>query len=70
MAPYLWVIGLTVGNLGWSIIKTSVPELLCRRARSANRPRLSELAIQTSCDVFHSSIHNRYHGVILEIFMM
>ena len=64
--PYLWVIGLTVGNLGWSIIKTSIPKLLCRRAREANLPRLSELAIQTGCDVFHSSVQDRYFGVILE----
>ena len=66
MAPYLWVIGLTVGNLGWSIIKTSMPELLCRRARNVNRPRLSELSIQTGYDVFHSSVQDRYFGVILE----
>ena len=64
--PYLWVIGLTVGNLGWSIIKISIPELFCRRAKTANRPRLSELAIQKGCDVFNSSVQDRYYGVIVE----
>lgn len=66
MNPYLWVIGLAVGNLGWTIIKTSVTELLCRRARGSTRPRLSELAMHTGCDVFHCSVHDRYYGVVLE----
>ena len=63
---YLWVIGLFVGNLGWTIVKTSPYELLCRRARSAMRPLLSELAMQTSCDAFHSRVEERYWGALLE----
>jgi len=64
--PYLWVIGLFVGRLGWTIVKTSPVELLCRRARGANRPRLSELAIQSGCDAFHYRVHDRFWGALLE----
>jgi hypothetical protein len=66
MYPYLWVIGLSVGNLGWTIIKASVSELLCRRAKDATRSRLSELAIQTGCDAFFYSVQNRHWAALLE----
>lgn len=64
--PYLWVIGLFVGNLGWTIVKTSPSELLGRRARGASRPMLSELAMQTGCNAFHHSVHDRHWGAMLE----
>lgn len=63
---YLWVIGLNAGNLGWTIIKTSITELFCRRAKGNTRPRLSELSMHNGCDAFHLSVHNRYWGVLLE----
>lgn len=66
ITPYLWVLGLFVGNLGWTIIKTSPQKLLCQRARGAIRPRLSKLAMQTGCDAFHHYVHDRYWGVMLE----
>lgn len=66
ITPYLWVFSLFVGNLGWTIIKTSPIELLCQRAKGAIRPRLSELAMQTGCDAFHHSVHDRTWGALLE----
>ncbi|MBH8564343.1 hypothetical protein I8748_19490 [Nostoc sp. CENA67] len=49
----LWVIGLFVGSLGWTIVKILPQELLCRRTRDANRPRLSQLAMQLGTDAFY-----------------
>lgn len=64
--PHLWAIGLIRGNFGWTIVKTSPPELLYRRARNTTRPRLSELAMQTGCEAFHHSVQDRYWGAMLE----
>lgn len=63
---YLRVIGLFVGNLGWTIVKTSSSRLLCKRPRGAIRPRLAELAMQTGCDAFHYSVQDRTWGALLE----
>lgn len=64
--PYLWVISLAVGNLGWTIVKSSVIELLCRRTKGNNRPRLLELSMRTGYDVFHNCVDDRHWGVLLE----
>ncbi len=62
----LWIVGLFVGNLGWTIIKTSPAELLCRRAIGATRPRILELAMQTGCNAFHLGVYQTDYGVLLE----
>lgn len=62
----LWVIGLSVGNLGWTVIKTSIPELFCLRAKGSIRPRLAELARQIGCNAFFYEVHDRYLGGLLE----
>lgn len=49
----LWIIGLFVGSLGWTIVKVIPEELLCRRAKDADRPRLSELAMHINSDAFY-----------------
>ncbi|MEH1874716.1 hypothetical protein [Nostoc sp.] len=66
ITPYLWVIGLFVGNQGWTIVQTEPSELLCRRARDTIRPRLSSLAMQTGCDAFHYMVYDRTWGALLE----
>ena len=66
ITPYLWVIGLFVGNQGWTIVQTQPSELLCRRARDTIRPRLSSLAIQAGCNAFHYMVHDRTWGALLE----
>ncbi|MEL6438896.1 MAG: hypothetical protein AAFQ80_06545 [Cyanobacteria bacterium J06621_8] len=64
--PYLWVIGLSASNSGWTTIKTSVEDLLCRRAKTNNYSRLSDIAILSNCNVFHHSVHSSHSGVIVE----
>ncbi|MEH2458847.1 hypothetical protein [Nostoc sp.] len=49
----LWIIGLFVGSLGWTIVKIVPEELLCHRAKDADRPRLSELAMHINSDTFY-----------------
>ncbi|MEH2136222.1 hypothetical protein [Nostoc sp.] len=49
----LWAFGVFVGALEWTIIKTFPDELLCHRAKDAERPRLSELAIHLGTDAFY-----------------
>lgn len=49
----LWIIGLFVGSLGWTIVKVLPEELLCRRAKDTDRPRLSELAMHINSDAFY-----------------
>lgn len=49
----LWVIGLFVGAFGWTIVKVLPEQLLCRRARDADRPRLSQLAMHINSDAFY-----------------
>lgn len=66
VTSYLWTIGLFAENLGWTIIKTVPPQLLCQRASCATRVRLSELARQTSCDAFHYRVYDGYSGTLLE----
>lgn len=61
----LWIVGLFVGAPGWTIVKTEPNELLCRRARGASRPRLSELAMQISCNAFHLGAYDHF-GILLE----
>ncbi|MDZ8187527.1 MAG: hypothetical protein RMX96_22090 [Nostoc sp. ChiSLP02] len=61
----LWIVGLFVSTQGWTIVKTEPSELLCRRARDAARPRLSELAMQIDCNAFHFSAYGHY-GILLE----
>lgn len=66
VTPYFWVFGLVVGRFGWTLVQSWPSELLCQRARSATRPRLSELAMQTGCDAFHCMRGDRYWGAVLE----
>ena len=70
MDPYLWVIGLTVGNLGWSIIKTSIKtypnDWLFLRIPSRERPRLSKLAMELKCDAFHYRVIRDDESLLLE----
>jgi len=66
VTPYLGMVGLFPGNLGWTLVKTQPPELLCQRARGAAKPRLAELAIQSRCDGFHYRIYDDYCGALLE----
>ncbi|MDF5722760.1 MAG: hypothetical protein PUP91_20240 [Rhizonema sp. PD37] len=67
ITPYLWVMGLFVGNQGWTIVKTSPSKLLCKRAGGAIRPRLSSLAMQTGCETFHYMVNDRHWGVLQEV---
>ncbi|MEH1796292.1 MULTISPECIES: hypothetical protein [unclassified Nostoc] len=53
LSSELWAFGVFVGALEWTIVKTFPDELLCRRAKDAERPRLSELAIQLRTDAFY-----------------
>ncbi|MDF5726041.1 MAG: hypothetical protein PUP91_37470 [Rhizonema sp. PD37] len=61
----LWIVGLFVGAPGWTIVKTEPNELLCRRARGASCPRLSELAMQIGCNAFHLGAYDHF-GILLE----
>ncbi|WP_445636308.1 hypothetical protein NSTC745_01187 [Nostoc sp. DSM 114161] len=61
----LWIVGLFVSTQGWTIVKTEPSELLCRRARGATRPRLSQLAMQIGCNAFHFGAYG-HHGILLE----
>lgn len=66
VTPYLGMVGLFPGNLGWTFVKTQPAELLCQRARGAVKPRLAELAIQSRCDGFHYRIYDDDCGALLE----
>lgn len=66
IALNLWIVGLFIGTSGWTIVKTWPNGLLCRRAKDASRPRLSALAIQLGCDVFHLEVHDSVEGFLLE----
>ena len=61
----LWVIALFVGSLGWTIVKILPDELLCRRARDVNRPRLSELAMHIGSDAFYIGC-NEVEAILME----
>ncbi|MEH2282919.1 MAG: hypothetical protein V7K90_16585 [Nostoc sp.] len=65
LLPNLWIVGLFVSTPGWTIVKTEPNELLCRRARGAARPRLSELAMQIGCNAFHLGAYG-HNGILLE----
>ncbi|MDZ8227878.1 MULTISPECIES: hypothetical protein [unclassified Nostoc] len=65
LLPELWIVALFVGASGWTIVKTQPNELLCRRARGASRPRLSELAMQIDCNAFHFGAYG-HNGILLE----
>ena len=64
--PYLWVIGLSSSNSGWTTIKTSVEDLFCRKTNNTQKTWLSELAIKTNCNTFHHNVQNRHWGVLFE----
>ncbi|MBD2168191.1 hypothetical protein H6G04_27795 [Calothrix membranacea FACHB-236] len=66
LLPDLWIVGLFVSTPGWTIVKTEPNELLCRRARGAARPRLSELAMQIGCNAFHFGAYG-HDGILLEV---
>lgn len=60
----LWIVGLFVGAPGWTIVKTKPNELLCRRAKGANRPRLSELAMRLDKDAFHIGAYGNFESLL------
>lgn len=62
----LWIIGLFVGTGGWTGIKTWPPELFCKRAFGASRPRLSALTMQLGCEAFHLKVYQSTWGFLLE----
>ncbi len=62
----LWVIGLSLGNFNWTIIKASRDKLLCDRAKNSVHPRISKLATHVGCDAFSYKIHDAYLGALLE----
>lgn len=66
VTPYLWVVGLSTNNSGWTTIKTSVEDLLCRKRTKNNKIWLSQLAVDTRCNVFHHNVQERDWGVLLE----
>ncbi|MEH2291636.1 hypothetical protein [Nostoc sp.] len=53
LANELWMFGLFVGELGWTIVKSFPPDVLCHRAKDVDRPRLSELAMHINSDTFY-----------------
>jgi hypothetical protein len=61
-----WLVGLFVGTPGWTIVKTAPNELFCRRAKGADRPRLSELAMRLGCDAFHWGVYDSDFSILLE----
>lgn len=61
----LWTIGLFVSTPGWTIIKMLPEEVLCRRAKGTNYPRLSELAMQIGSDAFYVGLYE-YGGILME----
>jgi hypothetical protein len=65
--PNLAIVGLFVGAKGWTIIKTSPMELLCRRVRGANCLGLSALAIELGCEAFHYSAYSGFQGILVEV---
>ncbi|MEH2379480.1 MAG: hypothetical protein V7K27_11430 [Nostoc sp.] len=42
-----------IGSFGWTIVKLLPEQLLCRRPRDADRPRLSQLAMHINSDAFY-----------------
>ena len=65
-ASYLWMVGLFPRDNGWTIVKTWPFGLFCQRAASANRPRLSALAMQLRCDAFHFWVSRSLNIILLE----
>ncbi|MBN3925617.1 hypothetical protein [Nostoc sp. NMS4] len=64
--PRLWLISLCRGEDGWTIVKTWPNELFCARVEGVTRPRLSALAMQLGCDVFHFRVVRDICGILLE----
>ncbi len=64
---FLLIVGLVVGNFGWTIIKTSNPGLFYQKSKNAPDPLLSKLAMANYCDAFHHTIVDRNWGVLLEV---
>jgi hypothetical protein len=65
--PNLAIVVLFVGANGWTIVKTSPMELLCRRVQGATRLGLSTLAIQLGCGAFHFSAYSGSYGIFAEV---
>lgn len=62
----LWIVGLFIGASGWTIVKSLPEEFLCRRAKGANHPRLSNLALQIGSDAFYVGVYE-YGGILMEV---
>jgi hypothetical protein len=70
--PYRWELGwpliitLSQSQIGWTVMKVSPVSFFCERAKGANRPRLSTLAIELGCDAFYFGVYDSHLGVLLE----
>lgn len=62
----LVVIGLYPSNTGWTVIKTSSENFLCKRAKNALEPRLLTLAKYANFDAFAYSFQYAYTGALIE----
>jgi hypothetical protein len=65
--PFLCIVGLYPSHFGWTIIKTSIPNLFCQKANNKPEPLLSKLAAKTSRDAFHHLVVQRDWGALLEV---
>ena len=64
--PYLWAIGLSASTSGWTTIKTSVENLLCRKVLNNQQRWLSKIAVSIGCNVFHHAVQKNHWGVLIE----
>lgn len=62
----LRIVGLLKNDNNWIVIKTSLPKLLCYKAKDSERSILSKLAIKTTCQAFHNHVQKHNCGVLLE----
>jgi hypothetical protein len=70
--PYDWeldwplIIALSKSQIGWTVVNVSPVRFFCERAKGANRPRLSTLAMKLGCDAFYFGVYLSSLGVLLE----
>lgn len=63
---HLWIIGLFVGTTGWTIVKATPAEILCRRGRGAQCPRLLQLATEIGSGAFYLSVYSGFE-ILMEV---
>jgi hypothetical protein len=64
--PVIILIASSSIQSGWTVLKVSPATFFCQRAREANRPRLSTLAMELGCDAFYFGVYGGYLGILLE----